>query len=62
MYVWPCAVVLAQYVWTQRGEMKHKTILEVRLLISPLSITISTLSLPLGLSVLVTVIKFSPRF
>ncbi|XP_042559340.1 methyltransferase-like protein 23 isoform X2 [Clupea harengus] len=29
MYVWPCAVVLAQYVWTQRGEIKHKTILEL---------------------------------
>ena len=30
MYVWPCAVVLAQYLWTQREELKGRTVLEVR--------------------------------
>lgn len=30
MYVWPCAVVLAQYLWTQRQELRNKTVLEVR--------------------------------
>uniref|UniRef100_UPI0037E9C0AD histone-arginine methyltransferase METTL23 n=1 Tax=Semicossyphus pulcher TaxID=241346 RepID=UPI0037E9C0AD len=29
MYVWPCAVVLAQYIWTQREELKDKTVLEL---------------------------------
>ncbi|XP_041719591.1 methyltransferase-like protein 23 isoform X2 [Coregonus clupeaformis] len=29
MYVWPCAVVLAQYVWTHREELIHKTVLEL---------------------------------
>ncbi|KAM3863979.1 histone-arginine methyltransferase METTL23 [Diretmus argenteus] len=29
MYVWPCAVVLAQYIWTHREELKHKTVLEL---------------------------------
>ncbi|KAM4598415.1 histone-arginine methyltransferase METTL23 isoform 1-T2 [Polymixia lowei] len=29
MYVWPCAVVLAQYVWAQREELKEKTVLEL---------------------------------
>lgn len=29
MYVWPCAVVLAQYLWTQREELRHKTVLEL---------------------------------
>ncbi|XP_041939102.1 methyltransferase-like protein 23 [Alosa sapidissima] len=29
MYVWPCAVVLAQYVWTQQEEIQHKTVLEL---------------------------------
>lgn len=30
MYVWPCAVVLAQYLWTHRGLLKDRTVLEVR--------------------------------
>lgn len=30
MYVWPCAVVLAQYLWTQRDQLRDKTLLEVR--------------------------------
>ncbi|XP_026211355.1 methyltransferase-like protein 23 isoform X2 [Anabas testudineus] len=30
MYVWPCAVVLAQYLWTQREELRGKTVLEVK--------------------------------
>ncbi|XP_026180602.1 histone-arginine methyltransferase METTL23 [Mastacembelus armatus] len=29
MYVWPCAVVLAQYLWTQRAELRDKTVLEL---------------------------------
>uniref|UniRef100_A0A3B4Y0K7 Methyltransferase 23, arginine n=2 Tax=Seriola lalandi dorsalis TaxID=1841481 RepID=A0A3B4Y0K7_SERLL len=29
MYVWPCAVVLAQYLWTQREALKDKTVLEL---------------------------------
>ncbi|NXY82460.1 MET23 protein, partial [Alcedo cyanopectus] len=29
MYVWPCAVVLAQYVWSQRGSLPGKRVLEV---------------------------------
>ncbi|TRY96349.1 hypothetical protein DNTS_008319 [Danionella cerebrum] len=29
MYVWPCAVVLAQYVWSARGQLQHKTVLEL---------------------------------
>ncbi|KAF3845867.1 hypothetical protein F7725_002945 [Dissostichus mawsoni] len=29
MYVWPCAVVLAQYLWSQRQELRDKTVLEV---------------------------------
>ncbi|KAM6957124.1 histone-arginine methyltransferase METTL23 [Aplochiton taeniatus] len=29
MYVWPCAVVLAQFVWTQRRGMHQKTVLEL---------------------------------
>ncbi|CAL8301903.1 unnamed protein product [Merluccius merluccius] len=29
MYVWPSAVVLAQYVWTHRGELVDKTLLEL---------------------------------
>ncbi|XP_026211362.1 methyltransferase-like protein 23 isoform X3 [Anabas testudineus] len=29
MYVWPCAVVLAQYLWTQREELRGKTVLEL---------------------------------
>ena len=31
MYVWPSAVVLAQYVWTHRGALVDKTVLEVGL-------------------------------
>lgn len=30
MYVWPCAVVLAQYLWTQREQLRGLTVLEVR--------------------------------
>lgn len=30
MYVWPSAVVLAQYLWTQRAELSGRTVLEVR--------------------------------
>ncbi|XP_008299164.1 histone-arginine methyltransferase METTL23 [Stegastes partitus] len=29
MYVWPSAVVLAQYLWTCRGELRGKTVLEL---------------------------------
>ncbi|KAL0993405.1 hypothetical protein UPYG_G00107390 [Umbra pygmaea] len=29
MYVWPCAVVLAQYVWTHRQHLIHKSVLEL---------------------------------
>ncbi|KAM9371381.1 histone-arginine methyltransferase METTL23 [Phaethornis superciliosus] len=29
MYVWPCAVVLAQYLWTQRRSLPGKRVLEV---------------------------------
>ncbi|KAI3359816.1 hypothetical protein L3Q82_013819 [Scortum barcoo] len=29
MYVWPCAVVLAQYLWTRRRELRDKTLLEL---------------------------------
>ncbi|XP_028268192.1 histone-arginine methyltransferase METTL23 [Parambassis ranga] len=29
MYVWPCAVVLAQYLWTCREELRGKTVLEL---------------------------------
>ncbi|RVE70088.1 hypothetical protein OJAV_G00084040 [Oryzias javanicus] len=29
MYVWPCAVVLAQFVWTHREELSGKTVLEI---------------------------------
>nr|XP_019966922.1 PREDICTED: methyltransferase-like protein 23 isoform X2 [Paralichthys olivaceus] len=29
MYVWPCAVVLAQYLWTHRDELKDNTVLEL---------------------------------
>ncbi|KAL3053171.1 hypothetical protein OYC64_005663 [Pagothenia borchgrevinki] len=29
MYVWPCAVVLAQYLWSQRQELRDKTVLEL---------------------------------
>ncbi|KAM9843582.1 histone-arginine methyltransferase METTL23 [Aulostomus maculatus] len=29
MYVWPCAVVLAQYLWTRRDHLKDKTVLEL---------------------------------
>jgi len=30
MYVWPCAVVLAQYVWHHRDKVKGQCIIEVR--------------------------------
>ncbi|XP_007237383.1 methyltransferase-like protein 23 [Astyanax mexicanus] len=29
MYVWPCAVVLAQYVWTAREKLQNKAVLEL---------------------------------
>ncbi|ROL49776.1 Methyltransferase-like protein 23 [Anabarilius grahami] len=29
MYVWPCAVVLSQYVWMAREELQNKTVLEL---------------------------------
>ncbi|XP_041859916.1 methyltransferase-like protein 23 [Melanotaenia boesemani] len=29
MYVWPCAVVLAQYAWIHREELRGKTVLEL---------------------------------
>ncbi|XP_030646772.1 histone-arginine methyltransferase METTL23 [Chanos chanos] len=29
MYVWPCAVVLAQYVWTFKETLQQKTVLEI---------------------------------
>ncbi|XP_068580537.1 histone-arginine methyltransferase METTL23 isoform X2 [Cebidichthys violaceus] len=29
MYVWPCAVVLAQYLWKHREELRDKTVLEL---------------------------------
>ncbi|XP_070704536.1 histone-arginine methyltransferase METTL23-like [Pempheris klunzingeri] len=29
MYVWPCAVVLAQYLWTRRDRLRDKTVLEL---------------------------------
>nr|XP_046271077.1 methyltransferase-like protein 23 [Scatophagus argus] len=29
MYVWPCAVVLAQFLWTRRAELRDKTALEL---------------------------------
>ena len=29
MYVWPCAPVLAQYVWFNRHNIRGKTVLEV---------------------------------
>ena len=30
MYVWPCAVVLAQYLWFHRGSLPGKAVLEVK--------------------------------
>ena len=30
MYVWPCAVVLGQYVWYHRDEVKGQHVIEVR--------------------------------
>ncbi|XP_072098606.1 histone-arginine methyltransferase METTL23 isoform X2 [Mobula birostris] len=29
LYIWPCSVVLAQYVWFNKSEVKGKTILEI---------------------------------
>ncbi|CAL1589443.1 unnamed protein product [Knipowitschia caucasica] len=29
MYVWPCAVVLAQFVWKRRGALRNRTVLEI---------------------------------
>lgn len=29
MYVWPCAVVLAQYVWHHKGALQQKSVLEI---------------------------------
>ncbi|XP_040845537.1 methyltransferase-like protein 23 isoform X1 [Ochotona curzoniae] len=29
MYVWPCAVVLAQYLWFHRGSLPSKAVLEI---------------------------------
>ncbi|KAM3598319.1 uncharacterized protein V6R79_016633 [Siganus canaliculatus] len=29
MYVWPCAVVLAQYLWTHREQLRGRTVLEL---------------------------------
>lgn len=29
MYVWPCAVVLSQYVWMTREKIQHKTVVEL---------------------------------
>lgn len=29
MYVWPCAVVLAQYLWFHRRSLPGKAVLEV---------------------------------
>ncbi|NXN12569.1 MET23 protein, partial [Indicator maculatus] len=29
MYVWPCAVVLAQYLWAHRGSLPGKRVLEI---------------------------------
>ncbi|NXP53315.1 MET23 protein, partial [Heliornis fulica] len=29
MYVWPCAVVLAQYLWARRGSLPGKRVLEI---------------------------------
>lgn len=30
MYVWPCAVVLAQYLWSHKEQLRGRTVLEVR--------------------------------
>lgn len=30
MYVWPSAVVLAQYLWTHREQLRDATVLEVK--------------------------------
>jgi len=30
MHVWPCAAVLAQYLWTRREALRGRTVLEVR--------------------------------
>lgn len=30
MYVWPSAVVLAQYLWTHREQLRDETVLEVK--------------------------------
>lgn len=32
MYAWPCAVVLAQYLWFHRSSLPGKAVLEVRVL------------------------------
>ncbi|KAF7227484.1 histone-arginine methyltransferase METTL23 [Nothobranchius furzeri] len=29
MYVWPCAVVMAQYLWTHRDDLTGRTVLEL---------------------------------
>ncbi|XP_038564646.1 methyltransferase-like protein 23 isoform X1 [Micropterus salmoides] len=29
MYVWPCAVVLARFLWARREELRDKTVLEI---------------------------------
>ncbi|XP_075998851.1 histone-arginine methyltransferase METTL23 [Genypterus blacodes] len=29
MYVWPCAVVLAQYLWTHKSQLRDQTVLEL---------------------------------
>lgn len=48
MYVWPCAVVLAQYLWSQREQLGGLAVLEVRRLqlldLRPLSLTSCPLS------------------
>lgn len=33
MYVWPCAVVLAQYLWFHRRSLLGKAVLEVQVLL-----------------------------
>ncbi|NXX20985.1 MET23 protein, partial [Podargus strigoides] len=59
MYVWPCAVVLAQYLWVHRSSLPGKRVLEVPLtspshnplVFSPLSHPLNTLWFQVGAGV-----------
>ena len=57
MYVWPCAVVLAQYLWFHRRSLPGKAVLEVQVPLRFPRIPCSDLSLCAGYWLLFDILK-----